>query len=518
MRKLAAAAACRPRPRDVLPPGPAAPLDRPRGSASRGSRRTRGAGRARPDRPPADDGDPAAPADRPARQAAFRRDRRGQELDAPVELAFSEPMDPTSVAASLDVQPRPRVRLTWDPTGSRVTVNPRHAGSPAPTTRSRSAGALGASGRPMAEPARAAFLTRAATTGRIAATALSGDVAAVEHRVHAQFDRPVAIGAVRRRWRSSPAVRGALDVGRRRRPAPRPTSSPRPRSSRRDAVLGRAGRRCSTRSGAPVAATPAFTVTTTSAPRRRPLPADAQRPQRRARLGPLGPVHGSRWTAGARSAAFSVTANGQPVAGTVRSPRTTRSSSSTRPRRCRTGPSSRCSSRPPPDRRPARRSRPASSAASAVQEQPKVATPARAKTTSSTIPRGSSGGGSVGGGSWGAVETLLPAADELHPDRRLGHLDRAAAAARAAAASPPLWLDSGISRRSRRPYAKRLAVDNQCSHFIGGNPGDRLRAAGYTSYSWAENLGCRSRQPVLARSSARTSSSRARGRTTAATT
>ena len=29
-------------------------------------------------------------------------------------------------------------------------------------------------------------------------------------------------------------------------------------------------------------------------------------------------------------------------------------------------------------------------------------------------------------------------------------------------------------------------------HFIGGNPGDRLRAAGYTSYRWAENLGCRS--------------------------
>ena len=33
-------------------------------------------------------------------------------------------------------------------------------------------------------------------------------------------------------------------------------------------------------------------------------------------------------------------------------------------------------------------------------------------------------------------------------------------------------------------------MSGDCSHFIGGNPGDRLRAAGYTSYRWAENIGC----------------------------
>ncbi len=43
-----------------------------------------------------------------------------------------------------------------------------------------------------------------------------------------------------------------------------------------------------------------------------------------------------------------------------------------------------------------------------------------------------------------------------------------------------------------RPYAKRLAASGVCSHFYGGgSPGDRLRAAGYTSYHWAENIGCR---------------------------
>jgi uncharacterized protein YkwD len=62
----------------------------------------------------------------------------------------------------------------------------------------------------------------------------------------------------------------------------------------------------------------------------------------------------------------------------------------------------------------------------------------------------------------------------------------------------PLRLDSGISSHVSRPYARYLASHNQCSHFINGNPGDRLRRAGYSSYVWAENLGCRSGNPYSA--------------------
>ena len=62
----------------------------------------------------------------------------------------------------------------------------------------------------------------------------------------------------------------------------------------------------------------------------------------------------------------------------------------------------------------------------------------------------------------------------------------------------PLKLDKGISSKVSRPYAKKLAIGADCSHFIGGNPGDRLRRAGYTSYRWAENLGCRSGNPYAA--------------------
>src|SRR3546814_14717212 len=64
--------------------------------------------------------------------------------------------------------------------------------------------------------------------------------------------------------------------------------------------------------------------------------------------------------------------------------------------------------------------------------------------------------------------------------------------------SAALCQDAGITSKVARPYAKKLAVNNLCTHFSGGNPGDRLRAAGYTSYIWAENLGCRSGDPYSA--------------------
>jgi hypothetical protein len=56
----------------------------------------------------------------------------------------------------------------------------------------------------------------------------------------------------------------------------------------------------------------------------------------------------------------------------------------------------------------------------------------------------------------------------------------------------PIRLIARISDTVARPYAKYLAVTNQCSHFLKGSPGDRLRAAGYYGYTWGENIGCRS--------------------------
>ena len=56
----------------------------------------------------------------------------------------------------------------------------------------------------------------------------------------------------------------------------------------------------------------------------------------------------------------------------------------------------------------------------------------------------------------------------------------------------PLRYTAGISDLVARPYARYLADTNQCSHFLRGNPGDRLRKAGYN----ALQLGREHRLPI----------------------
>ena len=51
----------------------------------------------------------------------------------------------------------------------------------------------------------------------------------------------------------------------------------------------------------------------------------------------------------------------------------------------------------------------------------------------------------------------------------------------------PLKLSSGLSTVAR-VWAKKLTINDKCKH---GDPAARLRAAGYTSGTWGENIGCR---------------------------
>jgi uncharacterized protein YkwD len=126
-----------------------------------------------------------------------------------------------------------------------------------------------------------------------------------------------------------------------------------------------------------------------------------------------------------------------------------------------------------------------------------VAKPVAAKRTASTRISTSSGGGAVGGGSWGAVETYY--LKLMNCTRTGGWVTSTGSCSSPGGRNvAALRLDSGISSKVSRPYAKKLAVNGLCTHFSGGNPGDRLRAAGYTSYIWAENLGCRSGNPFSA--------------------
>ena len=55
----------------------------------------------------------------------------------------------------------------------------------------------------------------------------------------------------------------------------------------------------------------------------------------------------------------------------------------------------------------------------------------------------------------------------------------------------PITYSYGLSDKVSRPYGKLLAVRSLCSHTADGDPGYRLRRAGYTRWTWGENIGCR---------------------------
>lgn len=55
---------------------------------------------------------------------------------------------------------------------------------------------------------------------------------------------------------------------------------------------------------------------------------------------------------------------------------------------------------------------------------------------------------------------------------------------------PPIAYSWSLSDRVSRPYARLLAVRGLCTHYADGDPGYRLRRAGYTHWTWGENIGC----------------------------
>jgi uncharacterized protein YkwD len=433
------------------------------------------------------------PAIVPLAQAAFTSTiAADQELDASVDLAFSGPMDRRSVAASLDVSPRTDVRLSWDPTGSRVTVTPTgrwRAGTY--YTLTVRAGALGASGRPMAVPARAMFLTRQATTGRIAATAMAGAEAAVTSGFTFTFSRPVAVADLRKALLTSPEIRGVLEVA----PSPagstifvlKPSGILQPGTAYAIGLTG-----LKDVSGALVEGLEALSVRTTEAPA-----VVRFRPKHGTTSVARSQVLSVRFTQSmdrrSLKYAFVVTANGKPVDGAL--------SFAEKDTVLVFRPASPLPYGAQVDMLVKDSALSATGAPLAAAQSVRMTVEAQPAPAASSTGRSSggssSGGNSVGGGSWAAVESYYL---RLMNCTRTGGLvtSSGSCSSPGGRSVAPLWIDSGISSKVSRPYAKRLAVSGACSHFIGGNPGDRLRAAGYTSYIWAENLGCRSGDPYAA--------------------
>ena len=426
---------------------------------------------------------------------AFRSITAATDLRAPVRIKFSQAMDPTSVAASLVVTPATAVSLSWDATATTVSISPRGHWQPGVYhTISLDPGVLASSGRPMSSSVRAAFVTRPATSGRIVATRIVGDAATPSSSFRITFDRPVDTSLLTAALRITPTVAGSLDAV-----SGRPDTSPSRATTfvftpaaalAVDTAYRFSIEELVDADGAALASSPSLAITTSAAPhvvRFRPLD-KAQKVERGASLS----VRFSEAMAHSTTrAAFAVSADGKAVAGTIafaeKNTVVVFKPKAALPYGARVvisvGSTATAASG-------TQLAAPAKATIRVVAKPAAAAAPRQTSVVRTTAPS-TSGGTAVGGGSWGAVETYY---------LRLMNCTRTGGwvTSTGACSSPggrnvaALRLDAGISSKVSRPYAKKLAVSGVCSHFSGGNPGDRLRAAGYTSYIWAENLGCRS--------------------------
>jgi uncharacterized protein YkwD len=412
-----------------------------------------------------------------------------QDVDAAIAISFSTPMDAASVAAHLELDPPTPVGLRWDAAGRTLTITPAATWAPGRFhTITVQPGALALTGRPLSVATRAAFLTRPPASGRIVPTELDGERVTPATAFILEFDRPIdpltMIGALA----VSPPMDGILaptGQGDDRQWTFTPAAPLLPDTiytlSLSDAVRDI--------DGSALAESVVVSVRTAPAPRvLRFRPRDGQKEIERESA--LSVRFTEPMDHASTRAAFRVTADGVPVTGTV--------SFAEGDTVLVFRPAAALGFGQSVVRTVGTTARSTAGVPLAVEARGTFTTePTPAPPKPPAAPPPPSGGGTVGSGSWAAVETYYL---KLMNCTRTGGL----VTSTGSCSSPggrdvaPLMLDAGISSKVSRPYAKLLATQGLCSHFIGGSPADRLRRAGYTSYNWAENLGCRSGDPFAA--------------------
>jgi uncharacterized protein YkwD/uncharacterized membrane protein YgcG len=422
----------------------------------------------------------------------------GTEVHAPAIIEFSTPMEATSVAAALRVEPATDVRLAWSADARTLTITPSVHWAPATFhTVTVEPGALASTGRPLTSPVRASFLTRARTAATLAPTKLVGERVALDTAFTVVFDAAVDPASARSGVRLSPAVESTVEVEPAVDGATRVVVTPRaplaPGTVYRLVVAGACD---SDGLEIPEATLEVRTPTAPKVVRFRPA-ADAEDVAR----DQLVSVRFSRPMDRATTRdALVVTADGKAVDGTlsfteddtvvVFEPAERFAYDAAVVATVAATATSR-------DGVPLGRATEASFDV-VPKPAPKPEAPAGGGGGGSggggSGDSGGSGGGSAGSGSWSAVERYY--LDLMNCTRTGGSVTSSGRCSSPGGRDvAPLKLSSGISSKVARPYAKLLATRNLCSHFIGGDPGDRLRKAGYSSYRWAENLGCRSGDP-----------------------
>ena len=436
-----------------------------------------------------------------------------QSLDGSVTFDFAAAMDPASVAAALSVDPATPVSLAWLDAGRKLLVTSVDGWAPQTYyTITISAAARDAAGAALPDSLRTAFYTRGPTGARIVATQpLTGGRISPESAFIVAFDQPVDAAAARAAFRIDPPVAGEVQtdavVGPTQQLTFVPDAGLAPGTRYTVSVTGR----LLDSDGALVAPVPDLVAETIVAPvvvRFRPragtdaVARDVDVSVRFTR--PMDRI--------ATQAAFAISTGGSALPGayewaesdtvlvfTPRDPLPWNSEIAMTVAAGAAGADGTPIATPvtatfttvaKPKATPLPTPRPTP----APTPKAAAATP---KPTPKPTPTPAAGGGSTGGGPWASAERYYLG---LLNCTRGGGLVTSSGACSSPGGSgiAPLVLDEGISANVSRPYAKLLATTAVCSHFDGGNPGDRLRRAGYTSYRWGENLGCLSASSAFA--------------------
>jgi uncharacterized protein YkwD len=422
----------------------------------------------------------------------------GHPLATPLTLEFDSAMDPASVAAALRIEPDTAVTFSWDASGRVLTIAPLGHWQPDTLYSLTVAGtARAADGATLAKPVRSLVLTSRAGSASIAPTrgTATGVVPSTAFRI--TLDRAVDPSAVQAALRIQPAVDGVVTAGGSDLEVVfTPSAALSPDTTYTLTLDG-----LQDADGVLFGSTPSLTVSTGGAPEVvRFRPRDGQ--QDIERTVPLSVRFTEAMKRDVTSAAFHASVGGKDVAGkiawaeqgsvlvfqpaaalpygaTVRlAVDASAMSKAGIPLAAGADATFKVVAKPAP-------------------APPKPKAKPAAKPPAQHIPKPPSGGGGAVSGSWTGVEAYY---------LRLMNCTRTGGWVTSGGncSSPggrdvaPLKLSTGISSHVSRPYAKYLATHNQCDHFIGGTPGDRLRRAGYTSYRWGENLGCRSGNPYSA--------------------
>jgi len=403
-------------------------------------------------------------------------------LREPVRLSFSSGMNPASVQSALSVDPATAVQLSWDAAGRSLTVAPKATWKPGTYyTVTIAASAVDATGQAIAAPARAIFTTRGVTGGRIGTTedAAKGRVSTAAGFTVA-YDRPVDVSAVETAFHVDPGIEGTFETS----------------------TTAAGGTQVTFTPSAPLAASTLYTVSILGAVRdsdgvaTTPLAPFAIRTGKGTAVVRFRPFAGS--TGIDRTALLSV----RFTAAMQKASAEAAFSAKIGTRRLK-GAFSWAEGNTVLIFKPAAvlpyGAKVVMTVATSALDRTGAAIGAAKSATFKVVTKPAARahvsvhighGRAVGAGSWHAVELYY--LKLMNCTRGGGWVtSNGNCSSPGGSGIAPLILNSGISTNVSRPYAKYLVNTGICSHFADGDPGYRLRRAGYAG-DYRENLGCRS--------------------------